>query len=268
MTTGRHNFSVGLLGLCIILLTALSAISQTSPTIRFIGWIPVQTLSGGKPTEFDLTRFLALEAGDKLELERTSPLEGVSVDLDPVKLILRISPAEKSQGMEDLLLKIRPTQREPLEGIFTFSVQNVPATKFKYFGTGSEKSVSVAGSFNGWNTGANPLKKTGENTWELSVALPPGSHTYKLVVDGQWRLDPTNKQKAGDGTGNENSLVQVSGASGSAPVLFARSRSAEVLLFGCHPENWKPAKFPPWPNCRAGFREFFRQSLPSMEVGR
>jgi len=209
---------------------------------RFIGWIPVQTLSSGKSVEFDLTRFLATAPGDKLELERTAPLPEVQVDLDPAKLVLRLSPSAQAQGMEDLRLKIVPAQGEAAEGIFTYSVQSIPETKFRFFGTGSEKSVSVAGSFNGWNTGANPLKKTGENTWQLSLPLPAGSHTYKLVVDGQWRIDPANKQKAGDGTGNENSLVQVSGATGPAPVLFARSRDSETLTFGCHPETWKPAK--------------------------
>ena len=206
----------------------------------FIGWIPVQTLSAGKSSEFDLTRFLCLAPLDKLEMERPNPLDKTRVEMDSAKLTLRISPDSGTRGMEDLHLRIRPAQGQAKEGILTFSVESAPEAKFRYFGSGSEKSVSVAGSFNGWNTGANPMKKTGENLWELSLALPPGAHTYKLVVDGQWRLDPANKQKAGDGTGNENSLVQVAGGSGPAPVLFARSRTPEFLTFSCHPETWKP----------------------------
>jgi len=209
-------------------------------TVSFIGWIPVQTVSGGKTTEFDLTRFLSLASGAKLEMERPSALPKTAAHLDPAKLVLHITPEPGVQGMEDLRFKILPAQGESFEGIFTYTVQSAPETKFRFFGTGSEKSVSVAGSFNGWNTGANPLKKSGDNLWELSLPLPAGSHTYKLVVDGQWRLDPANKQKAGDGTGNENSLIQVSGAAGPAPVLFARSRSSETMSFGSHPETWKP----------------------------
>jgi glycosidase len=230
-----------------IRLSTLSLLLLTGPTeilaqqTSFIGWIPVQTLASGKTTEIDLTRFLSLAPGAKLEMERPAALEKLKVELDAPGQTLRLTPEAGLQGLEDLVLRIRPAQGEPLEGIFTLAVQSAPETKFRYFGTGSEKSVSVAGSFNGWNTGAHPMKKTGENTWELSLPLPPGSHTYKLVVDGQWRLDPANKQKAGDGTGNENSLVQVSGTAGPAPVLFARARSAETLTFGCHPEDWKPA---------------------------
>ena len=208
----------------------------------FIGWIPVQTLSAGKTVEVDLTRFVSIAPPSKLEVERPESLEKMRVDLNSSTLTLRLTPESGVRGMENLVLRIRPSSGEPLEGIFTLAVASAPEAKFRYFGTGSEKSVSVAGSFNGWNTGANPLKKTGENTWELALALPPGSHTYKLVVDGQWRLDPANPQKAGDGTGNENSLVQVSGSSGPTPVLFARSRSAEALEFASHPEDWQPAK--------------------------
>jgi glycosidase len=221
-----------------------AAFSQSLPakeSASFMGWIPVQTLVAGKTTEIDLSRFLSLAPGAKLEMERPSALAKTAAKLDPTKLLLQITPEDGTQGMEDLRLKILPAQGESLEGIFTYTVQSAPKTKFRFFGTGSEKSVTVAGSFNSWNTGANPLKKTGANTWELSLALPPGSHTYKLVVDGQWRLDPANKQRAGDGTGNENSMIQVSGTPGPAPVLFPRSRSPEALTFGCHPEDWKPA---------------------------
>lgn len=146
--------------------------------VSYLGWIPVQTLSGDKEAEFDLTRFLSLAPGDQLSLERPAPLEKTKVELDAAKMILRLHPAAGAQGMEDLRLKIAPKKGNPMEGIFTYAVQSIAETQFQFFGTGSEKAVSVAGSFNGWNTGANPMKKTGENTWALSLALPPGSHTY------------------------------------------------------------------------------------------
>lgn len=46
------------------------------------------------------------------------------------------------------------------------------------------KSVTVAGSFNGWNKDANPLKKNGD-TWSLALPLPEGVHHYKFVLDGE-----------------------------------------------------------------------------------
>ena len=207
-----------------------------------IGSIPVQILNGGKNAEFDLTRFLSLTTQDQLEIERPAPLEKTRVELDSSKLVLRITPEAGATGMEDLILRIREKKGEPRQGIFTFAVSPGPRAKFRFFGTGAEKSVSVAGSFNGWNPGANPMKKTGENIWELSLPLPPGSHPYKLVVDEQWRLDPANPKKAADGAGHENSVVQVSESQDSAPVLFAKARLPEHLTFGTAPESWKPAR--------------------------
>ncbi|MFZ9681565.1 MAG: hypothetical protein ACO3CL_09125, partial [Bacteroidia bacterium] len=76
----------------------------------FMGWIPVQTLTGGKATEIDLTRFLSLAAGAKLEMERPSPLSKTTVNLDPAKLLIQITPEIGAQGMEDLRFKILPAQ--------------------------------------------------------------------------------------------------------------------------------------------------------------
>ena len=224
-----------------LLFSAPARSASESGEKTFIGWIPVQTLTEAQGSEFDLTRFLALSPEDKLELTRPALAGKSKVDLDPRNLVLRITPAAGAQGMEDLRLRIQSASGETREGILTYAVSSVPPTKFRYFGNGSEKTVAVAGSFNDWNTGSHPMKKTGGNLWEVSVPLPPGSHTYKLVVDGRWRLDPANRQTAGDGAGRENSLVQVSGASGSAPVLFAHARCADALVFGSHPEGWKPS---------------------------
>ena len=148
-----------------------------------MGWIPVQNFPSGKKVEIDLSRFFALPPGAKLEMKRPDPLAQVKLQLESSTRLLRILPEAGTQGLEDVLLKILPPEGEPLEGVFTYSVQSVPVTKFRYLGTGSEKSVSVAGSFNGWKKGVAPLQKTGPKIWEVSLELPPGVHTYKLVVD-------------------------------------------------------------------------------------
>ena len=190
--------------------------------------------------EYDLSRFLCLAPEDKIELERPLPLEGTKVEFHPSKLSLTIAAGSKSHGMENLILKIIPRQGEVLEGIFTFAIEHAPQTKFRFFGNGSEKAVTVAGGFNSWDIQANPMKKTGENQWELLLALPPGSYPYKLVIDGQWRLDPANPTKTRDGTGQENSLLRVSDIAPLAPVLFAETRTPETLGFACYPKDWIP----------------------------
>ena len=88
----------------------------------YLGWIPVQTVPGGKEAEFDLTRFLSLVPGDQLSLERPAPLEKTKVELDAAKMILRVHPEAGAQGMEDLHLKIALKKGNPLEGVFTYTV--------------------------------------------------------------------------------------------------------------------------------------------------
>ncbi len=68
--------------------------------------------------------------------------------------------------------------------------------------------VAVAGSFNGWVPA--PIEDAdGDGIFTVSLDLPRGTHSYKLVVDGCWSLDPWNPRQADDGEGNLNSLLEV-----------------------------------------------------------
>ncbi len=71
------------------------------------------------------------------------------------------------------------------------------------------QAVFVTGSFNGWNTDANPMTKKDEGVWTATVSLPPGETTYKFIVDGQWKTDPSNPSVVEDGQGGQNSSVRV-----------------------------------------------------------
>ncbi len=72
------------------------------------------------------------------------------------------------------------------------------------------KSVSVAGTFNGWNKAVNPMKTDdGGKTWRLSLPVPCGQQQYKFVIDdSRWIPDPTAKS-VDDGNGNVNSTLVV-----------------------------------------------------------
>lgn len=71
-----------------------------------------------------------------------------------------------------------------------------------YDGPGSV--VQVAGDFTGW--GERPLAMTPAQAGHFSLRLGPGDglvpgevHAYKLIVDGQWRLDPAQTRQKFDG---------------------------------------------------------------------
>jgi len=72
-------------------------------------------------------------------------------------------------------------------------------------------SVSVAGSFNDWDTNANRLQKDENGIWKAVIVIPEGSYSYKFVVDGNWISDEENPKTVEDGYGGTNSLVEVTG---------------------------------------------------------
>jgi len=70
-------------------------------------------------------------------------------------------------------------------------------------------NVSLVGDFNGWDSGATPMKTSG-GTWTVFVPLHPGLHTYSFVVDGtHFVSDPTAPIAPDDGFGHRSSVVLV-----------------------------------------------------------
>ncbi len=91
-------------------------------------------------------------------------------------------------------------------------------------------SVAWAGEFNGWNSSANPMKKTGD-LWSVTLALPAGEHTYKFVVDGQWFADPENGATKGE-FGNSVVTVDAKGELVTQKATSNTPYSPKVLIDG------------------------------------
>lgn len=92
----------------------------------------------------------------------------------------------------------------------TYRVAETATVDFHLQLGASVRAVSLAGSFNGWNKDANPMKgSTDGKTWDLQMKLPYGLHQYKFVINGdQWTPDP-NAKSVDDGNGNVNSVLTV-----------------------------------------------------------
>ncbi len=65
--------------------------------------------------------------------------------------------------------------------------------------------VMLAGTFNKWDPGNLPMKRT-DSGWVTEVKLKPGKHWYKFIADGDWTIDNDNRQNENDGRGNTNSI--------------------------------------------------------------
>jgi hypothetical protein len=69
------------------------------------------------------------------------------------------------------------------------------------------RTVSVVGSFNGWDPAGYELHKSNGN-WILETALPKGRHEYSFLIDGQKIMtDPRGMFTSDDGFGNRNTLL-------------------------------------------------------------
>ncbi|MCW5937093.1 MAG: alpha amylase N-terminal ig-like domain-containing protein [Fimbriimonadaceae bacterium] len=70
-------------------------------------------------------------------------------------------------------------------------------------------SVAVAGEFNNWDRGRNPLAKGADGVWRGTVEIAPGVYQYRFVEDGKrWVPDPSAPAVL-DSNGNTNSMLVV-----------------------------------------------------------
>jgi len=70
-------------------------------------------------------------------------------------------------------------------------------------------AVAVVGDFNRWDPNAHLLKKTKDWEWKATLRLKPGKYEYMFVVDGEWREDPVNPNRAPNPHGGFNSVCEV-----------------------------------------------------------
>jgi hypothetical protein len=65
---------------------------------------------------------------------------------------------------------------------------------FRFEGPPGE-TVTVAGSFNGWDPFMYELREYPAGVYSLSIPLPPGTYQYVFYHRGDWRLDPHNSRR-------------------------------------------------------------------------
>lgn len=110
---------------------------------------------------------------------------------------------------------------------------------------GGVSSVSVAGSFNGWDAKANPLADADQDgVWTVEVELPAGRVEYKFVVNGdQWFADDHAPDSSPDGFGGQNSVFTVAdkplvvGVGGTAKKVAAPKAGLRQVTFRFKPKS-------------------------------
>merc|ERR1712051_366921 len=70
----------------------------------------------------------------------------------------------------------------------------------------SPSLVELAGSFSSWSP--LPMTRSDEGIWTAVVELECGRHEYKVIVDGDWRVDES-VEKVNNGMGSWNNVLRV-----------------------------------------------------------
>lgn len=82
------------------------------------------------------------------------------------------------------------------------------AVSFEFYAPLAQ-SVSIAGTFNQWNSSKNPLKKTNDGKWQGSVQLKPGRYEYRFFVDGHWENDQRPVKCVPNTFGTWNCILEI-----------------------------------------------------------
>lgn len=70
------------------------------------------------------------------------------------------------------------------------------------------RSIEIAGDFNQWIP--EPLvRRDDKGLWQKVLAVEPGSYCYKLIVDGEWQMDPTQPAQRANVFGTYDSCMEI-----------------------------------------------------------
>lgn len=81
-------------------------------------------------------------------------------------------------------------------------------TEFKFYAPQAKK-VSLAGTFNNWDTKELSARKDSKGNWAVKANLKPGRYEYKFLVDGSWLNDPRCTSCVYNNFGTKNCVIEV-----------------------------------------------------------
>lgn len=71
------------------------------------------------------------------------------------------------------------------------------------------KRVSVAGTFNSWNTNKNVLKKDRSGNWKCALKLDPGKYEYRYWIDDHFENSQNEVEQVQNEFGSTNCVLSV-----------------------------------------------------------
>jgi 1,4-alpha-glucan branching enzyme len=87
--------------------------------------------------------------------------------------------------------------------------ESTPKKETFRFSAADATSVLLVGDFTHWQARPLPMRKGPDGIWMASVDLPAGTHTYRFIVDGEWRDDPECTIHVGNPYGGQDMVRRV-----------------------------------------------------------
>ncbi|MBI5691088.1 MAG: glycogen-binding domain-containing protein [Verrucomicrobia bacterium] len=100
-----------------------------------------------------------------------------------------------------------PAAPAPMVPVATAALHPHPV-RIGYFNPDA-REVFVAGTFNDWDPRETPLARDSFGDWAIELSLPPGEHRYRLIVDGEWRDDPSSQRVEANPFGGYDAVIFV-----------------------------------------------------------
>ncbi|HPB31861.1 MAG TPA: alpha-amylase family glycosyl hydrolase, partial [Candidatus Sumerlaeota bacterium] len=167
--------------------------------------IPTLRANSGETVTLDARDFIHGSGASELKrvysADFSTSVTAASLPEDPCEIRVSFSPDMQGVHIVPLVFEWTEARRSRMD-VAVFLHKKFEAD-FTYRQGKAVKSVSVAGTFNGWNMARNPLNDDdGDGVWTARVAMEPGEHKYKFVVDGEWIPDPSNPLQESGGYSN------------------------------------------------------------------
>jgi cyclomaltodextrinase / maltogenic alpha-amylase / neopullulanase len=219
----------GLLGsACALTPWEAGAVMEPPLPITPLEIIPTQEITTDEVHSLDLGLFFILEACE-LSVEPGGGLEASWEDEENSVIELA---ASGQPGLTSLRVTSRRRGGEETASIdIPIRVEQRAFHEFRFHPDGDVESLSVAGTFNGWSAGADPMTdEDGDGDFTARLPIEPGRYLYKYVLNGEWIPDPDNPEQEEGGYGN--SILVVEGqVSDSRPQILRREATASELVF-------------------------------------
>ena len=84
----------------------------------------------------------------------------------------------------------------PIEIVFRFEAPQAEA-------------VLLVGDFSQWQNAPIVMVKGAAGVWHATVALPPGRHRYRFLVDGDWQNDPGQEERVLNPFGSFDNIADI-----------------------------------------------------------